>query len=544
MRQSTEMVDAGRGGHPCEPIETPSGREYMTPAFGSASSIVDPPRPRPIPWKADSPLKHIDWVPASSVAGETGAEDAATTPVADGDACAGLPNGAEGTLLAAHSLRDAGAFAAAELRYRDAIAADPACAEAHAALGLLLADIGRPGEAIDAIRRAVELEPSRVDRRRVLADLLAGSGHGDDAMGIYEALVDLRPDSASLRRALAALLAAHGRVDEAIEQYREAVFLDCRDLDTVAALARLLCGRGEPKAALELLQPALRVDDGHAGALLECARAWLDLGERDRALPLLKRVADDDPQYGAQAQALMRSVEDPDSNRLSPSYVRTLFDQYADSFDEDLVVRLRYMGPQALRGAVDRILGPGAVNLDVLDLGCGTGLAGVEFKPIARHLVGVDLSPRMVEKAALRGVYDRLAVDDLSAALMSSAAWDLVIAADVMVYVGDLAPVMAGVADALRAGGLFAATVERADGDGFMLGPNRRYAHGEAHIRESAARAGLSVLLVEPVIPRWERGMPVAGLLFVVRRDASLTGGASPAGRDVRGGLAEGPRYG
>jgi len=93
----------------------------------------------------------------------------------------------------------------------------------------------------------------------------------------------------------------------------------------------------------------------------------------------------------------------------------------------------------------------------------------------------------------------------------------LVVAADVLVYVGDLVPVMRAAAIALRPGGLFCATTELCDGDGFALGPSRRYAHSPAYMRRVAVEAGLQVLVLEEAVPRWEKGQPVSGLVLVAR---------------------------
>ena len=158
------------------------------------------------------------------------------------------------------------------------------------------------------------------------------------------------------------------------------------------------------------------------------------------------------------------------------------------------------------------------VALDVLDVGCGTGLAGVAFRSLARRLHGSDLAPRMVERARRRGVYDHVEVAELVEGISRTPrAWDLVVAADVLVYVGDLGPVMRAATVGLRPGGLFCATVELCAGDGFALGPSRRYAHSAAYIRRVAAEAGLDLIVLEDAVPRWEKGQPVQGLAFAVR---------------------------
>lgn len=456
----------------------------------------------------------------------SGVSPAVAAPTAPGVPC-DLPmpgdllppaDSASAALAAAHALREAGALPAAELRLRDALAADPACAEAHATLAELLVELGRLDEAVDAYRSALAYAPDRSDWQRGLAEALAAAGRLPEAVTVYEVLAARRPDSAGVRRALGRLLARLGRTAEAMAHLREARFLDPHDADTALDLARLLTASGDPAAAVEVLQAALRRDPELAPAYLELGRAWAELGERERALAALRACAARDPEdaLGAEGE-IARLTAAPAA--LTRAYVRTLFDQYADRFDESLTVRLRYRAPEALRAAVDRVLGVGAAGLDVLDLGCGTGLAGVAFRPLARRLAGVDLAPRMVAQARARGIYDALEEGDLVEALARTpAAWDLLVAADVLVYVGELAPVMTAAAAALRPGGLFAATVERLEGDGFVLHERRRFAYSAAYLRRMAAAAGLEVVRLEPHEPRCEAGAPVPGWLFVLRR--------------------------
>jgi predicted TPR repeat methyltransferase len=198
------------------------------------------------------------------------------------------------------------------------------------------------------------------------------------------------------------------------------------------------------------------------------------------------------------------------------AYVRTLFDQYAPRFDRALE-DLGYAAPALLRDAITR---HGARFGSMLDLGCGTGLAGAAFRPHVDWLVGVDLSPKMVEQARVKGLYDKLAVADIGQFLAEQrdAAFHLVIAADVFAYVADVPATCAAVARVLAPGGLFGFTVETHDGEGAIVGPKMRYAHGEPFIRGAIADAGLALAELTHVSSRTENRVPVPGLLAVARR--------------------------
>jgi predicted TPR repeat methyltransferase len=155
----------------------------------------------------------------------------------------------------------------------------------------------------------------------------------------------------------------------------------------------------------------------------------------------------------------------------------------------------------------------------MLDLGCGTGLAGAAFRDRVDRLTGVDLSAAMIDAARRKGLYDRLEtgelVEFLDAEAAAQARYDLVVAADVLVYVADLAVVAAAVRRVLAAGGRFGFTVETHTGDGVLLRESLRYAHGAAHVRAAVAGAGLRLPHLTEVATRTERSEPVPGLLVV-----------------------------
>jgi predicted TPR repeat methyltransferase len=186
-----------------------------------------------------------------------------------------------------------------------------------------------------------------------------------------------------------------------------------------------------------------------------------------------------------------------------------LFDQFSADYDKRMLVDLRYQAPEILANLFTFVM-PGREALSILDLGCGTGLAGQVFKPVAARLDGVDLSPKMVAVARARGIYDHLAVADLETALAEPGAYDLILAADTLVYLGDLGAVFDAVRTKLSPDGYFLFTVERADA-AFELGPKRRWRHSEAYLRDLAAKNGLSVAGLVAAVPRHEANRPVDG---------------------------------
>jgi predicted TPR repeat methyltransferase len=197
-------------------------------------------------------------------------------------------------------------------------------------------------------------------------------------------------------------------------------------------------------------------------------------------------------------------------------YVIGLFDQYADHFDEDLINKLKYKTPNLLLGAMNGIVPSG--NLDILDLGCGTGLVGSLLRPIARTLTGVDMSSNMLRIARQRQIYDNLVCSELIEFLQAHAkTFDLAVASDVFIYIGDLSKVFQGVRGALREGGFFCFSVEAGEGQDFVLRATRRYAHSRPYLRKLAEEHGFVFERLESDVIRQQNGIDVVGDLAILR---------------------------
>jgi predicted TPR repeat methyltransferase len=178
-----------------------------------------------------------------------------------------------------------------------------------------------------------------------------------------------------------------------------------------------------------------------------------------------------------------------------------------------MLAHLNYRAPMVLRELAELLGLYALAPLAVLDLGCGTGLMGAAVRDWASRLDGVDLSPGMVRKAHEREVYDDIAVADIVDWLAGcERRYDLVFAADTLVYLGELSPLFAGVSRVLSQAGHFLFTVEKKDGEGFELGPKRRWRHSECYLRAEAACAGLGIAGLVACTLRTEAGTPVEGL--------------------------------
>jgi predicted TPR repeat methyltransferase len=310
------------------------------------------------------------------------------------------------------------------------------------------------------------------------------------------------------RLTLVKALLADEDIAGALAEARETSSLNPGVAIAAMALGEALLANEVLPTAIAELQRALRIDPDLPRARFLIAQAWLQAGEADKALEILDAL-DDAPDI-ATLTATAQSIKI--AQRSDAGYVRHLFDQFSSDYDNRMIQQLRYAGPQILSDLADLVM-MGRSDLVILDLGCGTGLAGAVFAARASRLDGIDLSPAMIEKARLRGCYDTLAVADLESALAAPGiAYDLILAADTLVYLGDLTAVFKSAAARLKPDGFFLFTTEAKPGEGFELGPKRRWRHSEAYLRALAAESGLSVAGLVAATPRHEANQPVQGL--------------------------------
>jgi len=274
-----------------------------------------------------------------------------------------------------------------------------------------------------------------------------------------------------------------------------------------------------------------RLSDAYNRAL-EAEKA----GDREDAAALYRTCLEIDPEDRCGASVRLAAMDLGDAPDKAPdAYVATLFDQHAEVFDEILTGQLGYAVPMKLAEIL--AADPEARFARMLDLGCGTGLSGMTLGALCEHATGVDISEKMVDQADERAVYDALFVNEAVHFLEEwekardqdaggdYAPFDLVVATDVLPYMGALEPLFAGVAANTNAGGCFAFSSETMADDAFAgrpwkVTPNQRFAHSSVYLKEMLEEHGFSrVTAFEPITVRSEQGEPIPGWLVVAWKD-------------------------
>ena len=373
----------------------------------------------------------------------------------------------------------------AEQAYQTSLRLAPALAEAHGNYGNFLRRTNKPGEAISAHTKAISLKPNVPEFHLSLGLDYASQDRHADAAPCFARALQLRPDFMSAAASLGHSFHKLNRNQEALACFDRVIEKYPDHPPTRLIRASLLEALGQAERAIAECKEALRLAPGWTIAELNLAA--MQGGKTDQELP--------------------------------KENITSLFDGYADSFENHLLGELNYHAPQLVHDALAPLF-PEGRRLDVIDLGCGTGLVGALLRPYAASLAGVDLAPKMIERARVRGIYDHLEVGDVTDTLLRHpGAYDLVVAGDVFVYIGDLYPVFKAVHAALRPGGLFAFTVEAHDGDEYVLRPSRRFAHSEPYIHKLALEHALPVASWTRAVLRTEARQPVHGFIVVLRRN-------------------------
>ena len=464
------------------------------------------------------------------------------------------PTSAPVHALLGRALALAGQPVAAAKAFATALSIEPDQADLHMARAEALMNCQAWPAAVAAFRQAGRLMPDNPAPFNGMGRALEAAGRDQLALSAYQRAVGTCPSDPAGYVNLGALLVRRGQLADAEVVLRRAVAVDPGLAVANLDLGLVLLHSGRPAESEPYLRTASEIDPDLVEASLNWGHALMRMGRVDEALSAyehaagipgspsaalthvgmaLRRLGRDDEAVAAFLKAIALQPDDATARHMlaaltggaAPAapvaYVRGVFDGVAEQFDLELVDRLGYRAPEALR----RIIDEEAVDRErfrrALDVGCGTGLAGTALRERVVRLEGVDVSPAMLRVAAAKSVYDDLHEDEAVAFLRRAGPqYDLIVAADSLIYIGDLRDLARAVARRLTTDGLFAFTTERLDGDGYVLGRSGRFTHADAYVIAEMMDAGLAERRCEAITSRREGGADVDSSLFVFSRPA------------------------
>ena len=380
---------------------------------------------------------------------------------------------------------------------------------------------GNPKGAQELMRKAVAVSPYWPVAVTELSFLLARQNQFKDAIEFAERAVQLDGDNFEVLGRVIDVAHRAQNMELAMKWLERAIALAPDNRHIRGLLARDLRLCGEHDRSIAVYDGLLASDPKDAPSLLGRIQTRLAMGQREQAVAdaqaLLAAVPDDEEARFWSEQAFGRTP-----SRQPASVVRALYDGVADLYDQHVVGDLKYKLPRDVGEKINALYPDNKLN--VLDLGCGTGLLGVCLGRIDGALVGVELSPPMINQATRHGVYDRFHNVDLLDALQETPAalYDVIAALDVFVYVGELTAAVPNAVRVLRDGGHFIFSCETAAEDeaDMVLRPTQRYAHKASHVEALCRSAGFADISLEPMTLRYENLEPVQGFLVIASRRA------------------------
>ena len=390
-------------------------------------------------------------------------------------------------LARAIQLHQAGQLQQAEEIYRELLAESPGDANAAHFMGMLRFQQGASAEGLALVQQSLQADPANPHAWNNLGNMYSLLNRRDDAQQAYLRATGIGVPAAPAWYNLALIYLRDRKIEEALSSLREATRA-CRGfVDALQTLAFVYYRLGRPKEACDIYQQwAAEAPDDPTPRHMLAAASGQDVPQR----------ADD-------------------------RYIVKTFDRFAESFETKLQ-RLEYCAPQLVAASLIQHPLYQTGRAAVLDAGCGTGWCGPLLKSTAGRLVGVDLSPNMLERASTRGIYDELHVSELTKFMVSHpAAFDIVVAADVLCYFGRLDEAMCAACCALRPGGLLSFSVEalldRPAGEDFRIQMHGRYSHARAYIERVVRDAGFAMSQIDSAILRKEFDEPVHGFVVLAR---------------------------
>ena len=408
--------------------------------------------------------------------------------------------------------------------YSKALAIKPKNADAYINMGNTLKDQGKLEKAIEAYNKALTIKPNNADAYINMGITLKDQGELEEAIEAYNKALAIKPDYAEAHYNMGNALKDQGKLEEAIEAYNKALAIKPKNADAYINMGNALKDQGELEKAIEAYNKALAIKPNNADAHNNMGNALKDQGKLEKAIEAYNKALAIKPDY-SEAQHMVSSLTGKTTASAPRQYIENLFDGYAKKFEQSLVKNLEYTIPKMLTdiilkehngGSILKEHGGGSLGL-VLDLGCGTGLTGLEIKDFCSSLKGIDLSKKMLELANAKNVYDQLSHSDIIEYLSNEELnFDYFISTDVFIYVGDLSDVFWLIKSKNKRSGKLVFSTEHTELDGFQLEKTGRYSHSKTYIEELCARFKYTISHFSMVNLRKDKGQFLTGGLYIL----------------------------
>lgn len=374
--------------------------------------------------------------------------------------------------------------------------------------------------AIPQFEKAIRLNPHSWEAHYNLANCYIKQDMILQAISHYQTAIKLNPAHSNAKLNLAMSFIMVNDNESALPLLIEAATNDPQNAELQGHLAEVYLNLGQTANALEQYRKAVALDANRPAWQHNLGVLYLRVNQKQEAKQHFLRALELQPDNPT-AQHMLAALDSTNTDSAPPEYVKQLFDQYATYYNQHMTKSLHYVVPQLLRQAFGKFVTNSTPQQYILDLGCGTGLCGVYFRDIARFFVGVDLSPSMLLEAKNLGAYDALCCSNITETIpgLNCEYFDVALAADVFVYLGDLGLIFSMLKSALKPQGLLLCSVEEQEqNSSFILQESGRFAHSQAYMDSLCATYGFKIEISEAITPRMHENQPISGRLYALRK--------------------------
>ncbi|PJE12281.1 tetratricopeptide repeat protein [Legionella sp.] len=407
-------------------------------------------------------------------------------------------------------------LAAAKVQFNNVLTLNPGNLDAEFYLGLLDLEASQLEEAKTHFQNVVAQDNNQVEALTNLGVIALKQEEPQLAIDYFTKALAINNEHIEARNNLAATFMHHDRFENALMHYDVLLQKEPDNIEYLYNSGVAQMALGHLSEAMLHFERLLNQDEHHFAALNNLAAIYIRLEDKEKARNLLTRAVVANPKDAASRHMLDALSGTQVKTETSPDYAMNLFNNYALYYDQHMQSLLHYSLPQQIAQLIHHL------NLfqvgQAIDLGCGTGLSGVVLREICQHLTGVDIAAKMLTQAKNKDIYDHLVEADLVSFLQKDKQhYELIVAADVLPYIGDLDPLFTAVAERLSEKGYFIFTTEISEKEPWQLQATARFSHHPDYIKALCKSRGLQLHCQEKVIARTQDQQALSVMLFAVQ---------------------------
>lgn len=376
---------------------------------------------------------------------------------------------------------------------------------------------GQLFDAITCYKRAIEIDPKDPAPVNNLGNVYRALGWMQDCETCYRKALEIAPDSSEILNNVGVVCMTQNKIQDAVTFFEKAIKINKTFYQAFYNLGLVFSKAHKTFEAIACHEKVLELKEDHLEAHLSLGSLYGKVKDPERSLEhytAAKQISPDHPS----AIHMLNALKGDTTSAPPRRYVEDLFDSYSSQFDAHLTQKLGYNAPTLLSKMIKDHKGKDPFR-KMLDIGCGTGLSAIELKESCTEIYGLDLSKKMLEEAKKKGIYHKTIYGDAVEYLkQTTESFDLVVAADVFVYMGDLKNFFTQLKSKVSPGAMVAFSTETCEGEKFELCASGRYAHSRKYI-ETLMGSDYTIVQTQRVPLRIDDGKQLEGDLYLFRKN-------------------------